>query len=98
VGALRNLGHEVSNQTVANVLKRHGMEPAPERGKKTLWKDFLRSHTEVLAAADFFTAEVWTAGGLMTYYVLIVMKIASRQICVAGMTLTPDGEWMKRKR
>ena len=61
VSAMRNLGHEVSHQTVANVLKRHGIEPAPERGKRMLWKDFIRSHTEVLAAADFFTAEVWTA-------------------------------------
>jgi len=96
IGALRNLGHELSHQTVANVLKRHGMEPAPERGKKMLWKDFIRSHMEVLAAADFFTAEVWTAGGLMTYYVLVVRRIASRQICVAGITLAPDGEWMKQ--
>ncbi len=96
VGALSNLGQRVSHQTVANLLKRHGMEPAPERGKQMLWQDFIRSHTEVLAAADFFTAEVWTAAGLMTYYVLVVMRIASREICVAGITLAPDGEWMKQ--
>ena len=58
VGALSNLGHEISHQTVANVLKRHGLTPAPERGKKTLWKDFIRSHLETFAAVDFFTAEV----------------------------------------
>jgi putative transposase len=68
---LSNLGHETSHQTVANLLRQHGLVPAPERGKKMPWKDFIRSHTEVLAAVDFFTAEVWTAGGLMTCYVLV---------------------------
>lgn len=61
-GALRNLGHEVSHQTVANVLKRHDIAPAPERGRTMSWREFIRSHMEVLAAVDFFTAEVWTAG------------------------------------
>jgi hypothetical protein len=51
VGALSNLGHEISHQTVANVLQPHGLAPAPERGKKTLWKDFIRSHLEILGIA-----------------------------------------------
>jgi len=89
VGALSNLGHKVGHQRVANVLKRHGLASAPERGKKMRWKDFIRSHTEVLAAVDFFTAEVWTAGGLMTYYVLVFMRIAPRQICIAGFHCLP---------
>jgi hypothetical protein len=50
----------------------------------------------VLAAVDFFTAEVWTAAGLMTYYVLVFMRVGSRQICVAGFTLVPDSAWMKQ--
>jgi putative transposase len=94
VGALSNLGHEISHQTVANILKRHGLSPAPDREKKTTWRDFIRSHTEVLAAVDFFTAEVWTAGGLMTYYVLTFMRVASRKVCIAGITTTPDSRWM----
>ena len=65
-GALENLGHKISRESVANILKRHGVAPAPERGQIMLWKDFIQSHLEVLAAVDFFTAEVWTAGGLMT--------------------------------
>ena len=89
VGALNNLGHQVSHQTVANLLKRHGLEPAPERQKKTTWNEFIRSHTEVLAAVDFFTAEVWTARGWMLYYVLALMRVATRQICIAGITTTP---------
>ena len=95
-GALSNLGHQVSHQTVANILKRHGIEPAPERGKCMSWRDFIRSHLEVLAAVDFFTAEVWTAAGLTTYYILTCMRVASRQVCIAGITTSPDQHWMEQ--
>ena len=67
VGALANLGLTVSAQTVGNVLKRHGIAPAPERKTTTTWKEFIRTHLDVLVATDFFTAEVWTLGGLVTY-------------------------------
>ena len=60
VGALDNLGHEVSDQTVGNVLRRHGIEPAPKRSQTTAWKDFIAAHMAVLACMDFFTAEVVT--------------------------------------
>src|SRR5215510_2805821 len=56
--------------TVGNILKRHGIPSAPERKTTTTWKEFIRTHMEVLVATDFFTAEVWTLGGLVTYYVL----------------------------
>jgi transposase len=95
-GALSNLGHQASHQTVANILKRHGIEPAPERGKCMSWRDFIRSHLEVLAAVDFFTAEVWTAAGLTTYYILTCMRVASRQVCIAGITTSPDQHWMEQ--
>ena len=68
VGALANLGLTVSAQTVGNVLKRHGIAPAPERKTTTTWKEFIRTHLDVLVATDFFTTEVWTLGGLVTYY------------------------------
>jgi putative transposase len=66
-GALANLGYTISDQTVGNILKRHGLSPAPERKTTTTWKEFIRTHMEVLVATDFFTAEVWTLGGLVTY-------------------------------
>jgi len=66
VGALANLGLTVSYQTVGNILKRHGIPPAPERKTTTTWKEFIRTHMDVLVATDFFTAEVWTLGGLVT--------------------------------
>jgi len=92
--ALKHLGHEVSDQTVGNVLKRNGIPSAPERKRTTTWKDFIRSHMDVLAATDFFTAEVWTKGGLVTYYVLFFMHVATRKIHVAGITPNPDEKWM----
>ena len=60
------------------------------------WSEFIRSHMEVLAAVDFFTAEVWTAGGLMTYHVLTFMRVASREVCIAGITTSPDRRWMEQ--
>jgi hypothetical protein len=68
-GALAHLGYTISDQTVGNILKRHGIPPAPERQKTTTWKEFIRTHMDVLIATNFFTAEVWTKAGLMTYYV-----------------------------
>jgi len=50
-GALANLGHEVARGTIANILKEHGLEPAPERSRKTTWKEFLSRHRDVIAAA-----------------------------------------------
>jgi putative transposase len=94
VGALANLGLTVSAQTVGNVLKRHGIAPAPERKTTTTWKEFIRTHMDVLVATDFFTAEVWTLGGLVTYYVLFFIHLGSRQVHIAGMTPHPHQAWM----
>ena len=52
-GALSNLGHELATSTIAEILRRHGMEPAPERSRKTTWKEFLTQHGELIVAADF---------------------------------------------
>jgi len=94
VGALANLGHTISDQTVGNILKRHGIPPAPERKTTTTWKEFIRTHMDVLVATDFFTAEVWTLGGLVTYYVLFFIHLGSRQVHVAGVTPHPHQVWM----
>jgi putative transposase len=49
-GALANQGHEIGRGTIADILKQAGMEPAPERERKTTWAEFLRAHREVLGA------------------------------------------------
>ena len=93
-GALAHLGYEVSDQTVGNILKRRGLLPAPDRKKTTTWKEFIRSHMDVLVATDFFTTEVWTLGGLVTFYVLFFIELGSRRVHMAGVTLHPHAQWM----
>jgi putative transposase len=93
VGALANLGHEVSDQTVGNVLKRHGILPAPERKKTTTWAQFIKSQA-VLARTDFLSVEVLTQRGLLTFYVLFFIHLGSRKVEVAGITLHPNEQWM----
>lgn len=63
-GALSNLGYIVAPNTVKNILLRHGIDPAPERQKRTSWSNFLKTHWDVMAATDFFTVEVWSRNGL----------------------------------
>ena len=77
-GALANLGYRVCDQTVGNVLQRHGLPPAPERKRTTTWSAFIRTHLALLAGTDFFTAEVLTLRGLMTYYVLFFIPFGQK--------------------
>ena len=95
-GALSNLGHRVTDQTVGNILRRHGIPPAPKRIQTTTWKDFIRRHMEVLAGADFFTVEVLTWRGLVTYYVLFFIHLESRRVSIAGTTDHPNEGWMEQ--
>jgi putative transposase len=67
-GALKNLGHTVCPTTIKNILLRNGITPAPDRGRRTPWKTFLKAHARSIFAADFFTTEVWTWRGLVTHY------------------------------
>ena len=95
-GALSNLGYAISDRTVGNILSANGIEPAPERKRQTTWKTFLRAHWEVLGAIDFTTIEVWTKGGLVTFYLLFVMEVATRRVHFAGCSTNPDELWMKQ--
>jgi len=94
VGAFANLGHQLSDQTIGNILKRHGIAPAPKRSQSTSWKDFIATHMAVLAGTDFFTAEVLTWRGLVTYYVLFFLHLETRRITLAGITRHPTESWM----
>ena len=95
-GALANLGYEVCDQTIGNVLRRHSLPPAPERKRTTTWSAFIRTHLALLAGTDFFTAEVLTLRGLVTYYVLFFIHLESRRVDIAGITAHPDEPWMKQ--
>ncbi|MBK8977218.1 MAG: transposase [Planctomycetes bacterium] len=91
-GELRKLGHQVARSTIARTLKEHGVPPSPAR--PTSWRTFLRAHADVIAGADFFTAEVWTARGLITHYVFFVIDHLTRAVEVAGITTNPDAAFM----
>src|SRR5207237_4620979 len=93
-GALANLGHIVARTTIANILKRHGVAPAPERIKQTTWKEFLKRHWDQIIATDFFTVEVWTCSGLRRFVVLFFMEVSTRKVQIGGIANRPDGFWM----
>jgi putative transposase len=90
LGAISNLGYNLARGTIANILKKHGIEPAPDRMRKTTWKEFLSRHWELIAAADFFTVEVWTRRGLRRFIVLFIIEVSTRRVEIAGIA---SGEW-----
>ena len=95
VGALANLGHEVSDQTVGNVLRRHGIPPAPERKRRTTWAEFIRIHLALLAGTDISAAEVLMRG-LVACYVLFFIYLESSRIDISRITNCPNRPWKLR--
>jgi transposase InsO family protein len=95
-GALRNVGYHIVDSTVANVLKAHGIEPAPDRQRTSAWSTFLKAHWDAIFTTDFTTVEVWTRNGLVTFYVLAVMHLKTRRVHIAGITPSPNATWMKQ--
>jgi hypothetical protein len=87
-GALKNLGHRVARSTIAKILKEQCIPPSRER--PMMWRSFLRAHWRALFAADFFTTEVWTVRGLVTYYTVFVIELHSRRVHILGSTRHPD--------
>ena len=95
-GALSHLGHKLVRSTIASILERHGLESAPERHWKTTWKEFLTRHWELIAAADFFTIEVWTPKGLQRFIILFFLELSTRNVEIAGIASTANGLWMNQ--
>ncbi len=95
-GALSNLGHKIARSTIAGILKRRGIEPAPERNRKTTWKEFLIRHWELIVAADFFTVEVWTRRGLKRFLILFFIDLSTRKVEIAGIASSTNGLWMSQ--
>jgi putative transposase len=93
-GALANLGHVLARTTIANILKRHGVEPAPECMQRITWKEFLTRHWDQIVASDFFTVEVWTRTGLQRFVVLFFMDLSTRRVILGGIAKCPNGLWM----
>jgi len=91
-GALQNVGHRVGRSTIRRVLKAAGLPPVPQR--PTSWQTFLRAHWGAIAGADFFTTELWTWRGLVTYYTVFAIDVASRRVQILGSTPHPEALFM----
>jgi putative transposase len=96
LGDMSNLGYSLARGTIAIILKSHGIEPAPDRIRKTTWKEFLSRHWELIVATDFFTVEVWTRRGLQRYIVLFFLELSTRRVEVAGIASVANGLWMSQ--
>jgi transposase InsO family protein len=95
-GALFNLGHEIGRNTIKRILLEAGIDPAPERSKRTSWSAFLRAHWGAIAAMDFFTVEAVTWAGLVRFHVLFVIDLATRRVEIVGITEQPHEAYMKQ--
>ena len=93
-GALFNLGHDIARSTIAAILQRHGIEPAPGRSRKTTWKEFLTQHWDLIVAADFFTIEAWTRVGLERFVILFFIELSTRKVEIGGIASSVNGLWM----
>ena len=93
-GALKNVGHCVSRSTIRRILKAAGLPPVPQR--PTSWQTFLKAHWGAIAGADFFTTEVWTWRGLVMYYTVFVIDLASRRVQILGSTPHPAAVFMQQ--
>ena len=93
-GALENVGHCVGRSTIRRMLKAAGLPSVPQR--PTSWQTFLKAHWGAIAGADFFTTEVWTCRGLITYYTVFVIDLASRRVQILGSTPHPEMLFMQQ--
>jgi putative transposase len=93
-GALNHLGYTISDQAVGNILKRHGIPPAPQHKKTATWTEFIRIHMDVLGATDFFTRTVWNWLGLVVSFLLVLMHVARRTRPTAGTQARGHVSWM----
>lgn len=93
-GALANVGYKLSRTAVGNILRDYGITPCPDRGKESTWRQFIRSHMSVIAAADFLTTEVWTCRGLVRYYTFFVMRLDTREVHIAHIGCQMNGQLM----
>ena len=96
VGELSKVGHSASRSTVRRILREHGIGPAPQRLPHMPWSKFMKAHWEAIAAADFFTVEVWTRVGLVRYLVFFVIDLSTRRVEIAGIAPVPNGLWMRQ--
>jgi transposase len=92
-GALRHVGYTISDQTVGNILKHHGIPPAPERKKTITWREFIRLHMAVLGVTDFFTDEAWVRCGLVIVSLCCFIHFGRHPVDTVSMILPHRMRW-----
>jgi hypothetical protein len=70
-GALSNVGYAICSSTVANILKHHGVEPAPRRQRQLSWGAFLRAHMDAFEEADLLNVFGHLLAGVFAWPTLI---------------------------
>jgi len=95
-GELKKLGIEVAANTIKKILIKNGFHPSPGRTKGD-WDIFIKRHMDTLWACDFFTKDVWTGFGKVTYYVLFFIHVGTRRVHISGMTCQPNGPWVEQQ-
>ena len=95
-GELEKLDITISKSSVANILRRNGLPPSPER-KGLSWREFLARHAAVFLCADMFQKEVWTFRGLTTAYVFFVNHLQTRKIILCKATFSPTNQWLHQQ-
>jgi putative transposase len=93
-GELLKLGYQLSDVTIANILKRHGMLPLPQRRSSLSWRHLMTHYQNQILACDFFTIETLF---LQTIYVFFFIEVGSRQAYFAGCTTNPSGTWVTQQ-
>jgi len=95
-GELKKLYIEISKTSVANILRRNGLPPSPDR-KGLTWREFLSRHAEVFLCADLLTKEIWTFKGLQRAFVFFVLHLRTRRILLVRATFSPNSRWLKQQ-
>ena len=95
-GELKKLSIEISKSSVANILRRNGLPPSPDRDGLT-WKEFLSRHAPLFLCADMFQKEVWTFRGLTTAFVFFVIHLQTRKVLLSRATFSPTNQWLNQQ-
>jgi transposase InsO family protein len=91
----QQLGVEVSQTTVRNILKRQQRQPSkPAAPKGQRWKDFLKNHRHVMASMDFKVTFDWRARPL---YIFNVIDHHRRELVVCRATYNPNSDWVAQQ-
>ena len=93
-GELLKLGYQLSDETVAIILKRHGIPPLPQRRPSLSWRHLMTHYKQQLLACDFFTIDTLS---LQTLYVLFFIEVGTRHVHFAGCTAHPTGAWVTQQ-